>query len=36
MNKDAALGSAQRSMLADQRYSQPSNWAPYVLMGDGR
>jgi tetratricopeptide (TPR) repeat protein len=36
MNKDEAMGTVQRSMLADQRYSKPANWAPYVLMGDCR
>lgn len=36
MNKDAALGITQQSMLAEQRYSRPANWAPYVLLGDCR
>jgi len=36
MMKDEAMGTAQRSMLADERYSKPANWAPYVLMGDCR
>jgi tetratricopeptide (TPR) repeat protein len=36
MGKDEAIGAAQRSMLADERYSKPANWAPYVLIGDCR
>ncbi len=36
LNKDSALGRTQRSMLADPRYQQPANWAPFVLLGDGR
>jgi CHAT domain-containing protein len=32
----AALRSAQRSMLADERWSAPSNWAGFVLQGDWR
>jgi CHAT domain-containing protein/tetratricopeptide (TPR) repeat protein len=36
MNKDEALALAQHSMLAEERYSRPSNWAPYVLLGDCR
>ena len=36
MNKDAALGLAQHSMMADERYSTPSNWAPFILLGDCR
>jgi CHAT domain-containing protein len=36
MNKDAALTAAQHSMLAEKQYATPSNWAPYVLLGDCR
>ncbi len=36
IGKDEALGSAQQSMVADERYASPSNWAPYVLLGDYR
>jgi CHAT domain-containing protein len=36
MDKDSALGLTQHSMLADERYSKPSNWAPFILLGDCR
>ena len=36
MNKDAALLETQQSMLADPRFQKPSNWAPYILLGDCR
>jgi CHAT domain-containing protein len=35
-NKDVALGSAQRSMISDDRYASPANWAPFILLGDSR
>jgi hypothetical protein len=28
------MGAAQRSMLADERYSKPGQLGTYVLMGD--
>jgi CHAT domain-containing protein len=34
MDTDAALCATQGAMLADERYSSPANWAPYVLLGD--
>lgn len=35
-NKDVALGSAQRSMVNDDQYTSPANWAPFILLGDFR
>jgi len=35
-NKDVALGNAQRSMICDERYGSPANWAPFILLGDSR
>jgi len=35
-NKDQAFMETQHSMLADPHFNKPSNWAPYVLLGDSR
>ncbi|MCP5154786.1 MAG: CHAT domain-containing protein [Ectothiorhodospiraceae bacterium] len=33
-SKAAALGAAQRAMLADPRYRHPAYWAPFLLIGN--
>jgi CHAT domain-containing protein/tetratricopeptide (TPR) repeat protein len=33
---DEALGHTQRTMIEDEKYAAPANWAPYLLLGDCR
>lgn len=35
-SKSQALGQAQRRMLAQDKYSHPFYWAPFILIGDWR
>jgi len=34
VTKAQALQAAQRTLLADRRYRHPSNWAPFILIGN--